>query len=967
MKKLTGLLVILLFSSVYAQTDSPLFVDSIQQKKWVEDKYNAMTLEEKVGQLFVVAAYSNKDAAHESEIENLVKNEAIGGLIFMQDDAVHQAELTNRYNQSAKIPLLIGMDAEWGLAMRIKNVKRFPWALTVGAVQDNSLVKTMGKDIGEQVARLGVHFNFAPDVDVNTNPMNPIIGNRSFGSDVNNVALKGIAYMQGMKESGVLASAKHFPGHGDTSQDSHKTTPVIAHDLNRLNSVELEPFRQLIQAGVAAVMVAHLNVPALDNSGLPASLSKKIISDLLKEQMNFKGLIITDALNMNGVANLYAPGIVDLMAFEAGNDILLFSQDVKTAKQKIIEKINSGEISEERLAESVKKILMAKYMVGLNQPKPIDVKNLMQDLNKTQYAQTSYQLYENAATLLKNEDNLIPFADLTNKKFAYIPMEEAEYDHFLDCMNFHVTVDEIKIKSQADISKLGAYDYIIIGLHKSNETAYKSYKIADNSKQLIKSISALKPTALVLFGSPYALKDLDLTQTKSVLVMYQNLNTTHDIAAGALFGASAIKGVLPVDVNENFKFGNSIQTQALNRLGFAEPEAVGMNSTILNQIDELAMAAVNSNATPGMQIVAAKNGKVVYNKAFGYKDSDKTEAVKKNDIYDLASVTKVTATIPLLMQEVDKGKINLDQNLSALLPETSKTDKGTLKLREILAHQAGLPPWIGFYKESVNVQNARLYLDYYSRKQDEEHGIKVTDNIWIISSIKDTIMTDILYAPLGKKTYEYSDLGYYLFQKYLENSYHTTLDSLTYEKIYGPMNMWTTTYKPREKFPLERIVPTAKDKTYRNQLLQGFVQDEGAAMMGGIAGHAGLFSNAEDMAKLMQMYLNGGVYGGIRFFKPETVAEFTRSQYPGNRRGAGFDKIPKPEKNGPSANSYGHTGFTGTMVWNDPDEQLVFVILTNRVNPSVDNKKLQSQKVRENIRQKLYDAIEIKSKPGLIN
>lgn len=956
-KQLSRLLILFIFNGVLAQVDSPLFVDSVHQKKWVDTQFNAMSLEEKVGQLFVVAAYSNRDAAHENEIENLVKNEAIGGLIFMQDDAVHQAELTNRYNKSAKIPLLIGMDAEWGLAMRLKDVKRFPWAMTVGAVQNNELVKEMGRNIGEQAARMGVNFNFAPVADVNTNPRNPIIGNRAFGSDVNNVAAKGIAYMQGMKEMNVLSSAKHFPGHGDTSQDSHKTLPTVPHDLERLKSVELATFRELIDAGVPAVMVAHLNVPALDDSGLPSSLSKKIITDLLKDEMHFKGLIVTDALNMDGVAKAYPPGVVDLMAFEAGNDILLFSQNVQKAKQKIIEKINAGEISQERLEESVKKILMAKYMVGLNNPKPVDSKNLMKELNKVKYAETSYQLYEQAVTLVKNEDNLLPLRNLENLKIAYIPLEEADYKNFPECMNFHVPVDEIKIQSPTEISKLENYDLVIIGYHKSNETAYKSFKIAKNSQQILKTVSAKFPTVLVLFGSPYGLMDLDISQTKSVLVMYQNLNSTHDIAAGAIFGASAIKGRLPVYVNAELKFGWGIQTESLERLGFAQPEEVGLDAEILKQIEVLAWDAINSNATPGMQIVAARKGKIIYDRAFGFKSSDKKSNVTKADLYDLASVTKVTATLPLLMQEVDKKKLNLDQNLSNLLPETASTDKGNLKLREILAHQSGLPPWIGFYKESVNVQNARLYLDYYSRKQDEEHPIKVTDNIFIIGSIKDTIKADIMYAPLGRKNYEYSDLGYYLFQEYLENEYKTTLDSLTTDKIYKPMNMWTTTYLPRNKFPLEQIIPSAFDKIYRNQLLQGFVQDEGAAMMGGVAGHAGLFSNAQDLAKLMQMYLNGGTYGGVRFFQPETIAEFTREQYSGNRRAAGFDKIAKVEKNGPTKSSYGHTGYTGTMVWNDPDKEFVYVILTNRVNPNVDNRKLQTQKVRENIRQKFYDAM----------
>lgn len=952
-------LVVLLFLNgfLHAQKSPLLAVDSVKQAKWVQEKYQAMSLEEKVGQLFIVATYSNRDETHYLEIENLVKNEAIGGLIFMQDQAEKQIELTNRYNQSAKIPLFIGMDAEWGLAQRLVNVERFPWAMTVGAVQDNALVKEMGQAIGEQVNRMGVHFNFAPAVDVNTNPLNPIIGNRSFGSNVDNVAAKGIAYMEGMLEKGVLASAKHFPGHGDTHADSHKTTPVVGHDLARLKAVELATFQKLIDAGVASVMVAHLNVPALDDSGLPSSISKKIITDVLKNDMNFQGLVITDALNMAGVANAYAPGVVDLMAFEAGNDILLFSQNVKKAKEKIIEKINSGEITEARLAESVQKILMAKYLVGLYQTPKLSAQNLMKDLNKVQYAKTTHALYEKAMTLVKNDNNFLPIRDLTSSKIAYVPLEEADYDYFHTCLEFQMPVDLVQVNSLKDIERLSAYDAVIVGLHKSNETAYKSYKISQKTKDLIQAIAKKQPTVLTLFGSPYGLMDLDLTDFSSVLVMYQNLKDTHAIAASAIFGGVDIQGKLPADINDQLKYGQGIHVKSLGRLALGMPKAVGMDDVVLKEIDGMALAAIQSKATPGMQILAARDGKVIYDQSFGYFDEKQSQLVDGNALYDLASVTKIAATLPLLMQEVDAGEMNLDQTLGSLLPKTTHTDKGNLTLKEILAHQSGLPPWIGFYKESVNVQNARLYLDYYSRKQDETHGIKVTDNIYIINSIKDTIMTDILYAPLSGKKYAYSDLGYYLFQNYLEEKYQKPLNELVQEKIYAPMQMQTTTYLPKEQFPLAQIVPTTYDRIYRNQLLRGDVQDEGAAMMGGVAGHAGLFSSAKDLAKLMQMYLNGGQYGGAQFFKSATLEQFTQKQFAGNHRGAGFDKLASVDKKGPSANSYGHYGFTGTMVWNDPDQQLVFVLLTNRVHPSVDNNLLQKNKIRENIRQKVYDAI----------
>src|SRR5690606_23480407 len=471
------------------------------------------------------------------------------------------------------------------------------------------------------------------------------------------------------------------------------------------------------------------------------------------------------------------------------------------------EKINSGEISEERLAESVKKILMAKYFVGLNNYKPLDSKDLMLKLNHPAYQMLTGKIYENAATVIKNETEILPIQDLT-QRIAYIPLEEAGYQTFYENLNFHTKVDLVQIKSTSEISKLNDYDYVIIGLHKSNETPYKSYKISDASRNIVKSISENKNTIVALFGSPYGLMNLDLSSTKAAMVLYQNLDMTQNTACNIIFGATGAKGKLPVDVNAEWKFGNSIQTKEIQRLGFAVPEAVGMKADVIEKIDQIAQKAIDEGATPGLQIVAAKNGKVIYDKSFGYQTIERKKKVENKDVYDVASVTKVTATLPLLMQEVGKGELSLDQTLGSILPKANSTDKGNLKLREILAHQSGLPPWIGFYKESVNVKNARLYLDYYSRKQDEEHPIKVTDNIYIIGSIKDTIMTDILYAPLGAKKYEYSDLGYYLFQNYLENKYHQTLDSLVQERIYKPMQMFSTTYLPRKKFDLEQIVPT---------------------------------------------------------------------------------------------------------------------------------------------------------------
>lgn len=559
--------------TTHAQEYSPLYVDSIQLK-WVDDQYNALTLEEKVGQLFIVAAYSNKDQAHENEILKLIQEEKIGGLIFMQDNASKQIELTNRYQAASKIPLMIGIDGEWGVAMRLKGVNRFPWNMSFGALANEDLVYQTGQQIGKQANRLGIHFNFAPSIDVNVNPNNPIIGNRSYGSDPANVAAKGAAFMKGQQSMKVLASAKHFPGHGDTDQDSHKTLPLISANKADLEKFHVAPFRELIRQGVQAVMVAHLNVPALEpDQNTPSTLSKRIITDYLKGELGFKGIVITDALNMDGVAKKYAPGEVDYCAFNAGNDLLLFSQGVKLGKQKIIAAIEKGEITEERLAESVKKILMAKYLVGLNKFQPLNPTNIIEDLNSEESTALTYKIFEKSTTIAKNNNQVLPIKDVT-KKIAFVPLEQTDYSVFYDHLRKYADVKLVKIENPSQMSKLSNFDYVIYGAFLSNETVYKPYKLSANSKAILKATPTDKKAILSLFTSPYGLKDLELNSIDAVVVNYQNTKQTKQIAPQVIFGAIPAQGKLPVTVNDNFKYGTSFPTQSINRLGFDEPKNV---------------------------------------------------------------------------------------------------------------------------------------------------------------------------------------------------------------------------------------------------------------------------------------------------------------------------------------------------------------------------------------------------------
>lgn len=553
MKKLLICTILIFSYTLKAQNKSPLYIDE-NQMRWVDSLYNQMTLNEKVGQLFMVAAYTNKDATHEQTTENLVSQENIGGLIFMQDDAEKQIKLINHYQNIAKYPLLIGMDAEWGLAMRLKNTHKFPWAMTIGAIQNTDLIYLMGQKIAQHLASVGAQFNFAPDIDVNVNSNNPIIGNRSFGSLPKNVAEKGLYYMKGMQDQRILASAKHFPGHGDTDQDSHHTLPTIPHNTARLDSVELAPFRDLIQKGVAAIMVAHLNVPAFEKDPKkPASLSKNIITHLLKENLDFQGLIITDALNMNGVTKNFPDGESDFIAFEAGNDILLFSQAVAQGKEKIINAIKSGQISEQRLEESVRKILMAKYFAQLNHKKILSNQNLNAKLNDEASKKLNYKIFENAITLLKNHNNNLPFN--TNEKIAWLALGENDYETLSQDLS-KLNVEKIN-RNEEDLNR---FNRIFISFHTSNASPYASYKISEKDRALIENLSQKYNVTLAIFGSPYALKNVKTDNLKSILIAYQNAEYCQEIIPEILFGKKNTYGKLPVDV-KNFKAGEGIQLQ----------------------------------------------------------------------------------------------------------------------------------------------------------------------------------------------------------------------------------------------------------------------------------------------------------------------------------------------------------------------------------------------------------------------
>ena len=560
-----SIIVLFCFSLILEAQYQPKNISPSEIKKaneWVSKTYNALSQDEKLGQLFIVALYTNKDEAHINGVRNIVVNEKIGGLILMQDDAAREINLVNEFQKKSKIPLMIGMDAEWGLFQRIAAAHKFPWAMTLGAIQDKSLISEMSAKIAEDAKRMGINWDFAPVVDVNTNPNNPIIGNRSFGSEVPNVISSALAYSNGLQDNNILAAIKHFPGHGDTDQDSHLDLPVISHSLKRLNEIEIAPFKALMDKGIGGVMVAHLYVPALEKTkGIPASISKNIITGILKDQLGYKGLIITDALNMGAVANKFKAGELDAMAFAAGNDIMLFSQDVSTGKKLIQQAIDKGEISQNRVEESVKKILLTKYYLGLNQYEPRNPENINQDLNNASHSAIVQKMYSNALTLIKDDKKMLPLN--CKETYYYVPLEEAPYQTFIDQLNLNSTVI---VKKPSEISTVPANSKVIVGFHKDNSTAYKPYKISSESKKILADLAKNQNVILNVFGSPYALRDVDISKISTVLVSYENNDDSMIATAKAFGGQTKIWGKLPVLVNENLKAGMGLELNPSARI-----------------------------------------------------------------------------------------------------------------------------------------------------------------------------------------------------------------------------------------------------------------------------------------------------------------------------------------------------------------------------------------------------------------
>lgn len=942
---------------------------------WVDSVLNALTPDERVAQLFMLRAHSNKNEAHVQSLLKLIREQKVGGLVVFQGGPGRQARLLNRLQEASEVPLFVAMDAEWGVGMRLDSTVSYPYQMTLGAIRNTQLLYQMGQQVARDLKRVGVHSNFAPVVDVNNNPNNPVINYRSFGEDKDNVAAKGLAYMQGMQDERVLTTAKHFPGHGDTDTDSHKSLPQINHSLDRLTSVELYPFLKLIEAGVGGVMVAHLDIPALDSSGVPSTLSKPIITDLLKKQMGFQGLIVTDAMDMKGVTKGNQPGIVDKDALLAGNDVLELTENVPRAIAEIRKAVDQGLISQEDIDERCRKLLAVKRWVGLQQYQPVKVANIDAEMNTPTARLLNRKLMQGALTVLRNENDLMPLRRLDTLRIASVSMGATQPTAFQKMLELYTGVKHFTLSAQATAEQvqqvkqqLKDYNLVIAGVHDDSKYPRNSLKFSSALISYAKELAMQPNTILSVFKNPYVLAKLPgVEQVDGLIVTYQDNVDAEELAAQLIFGGVSASGRLPVSVGSTFAVGEGLEVTGDLRFGYSLPEEVGMNSAVLyGRIDSLVQQAIEAKATPGCEVLVARHKKVVMYKAYGEHVYHDTVKVERTDLYDLASISKIASALPALMKLHSEGKFDLDASIDDYLPYFRGSNKAGVPFRDILAHQARFKPWIQYWS-STRRRNGSYRWFTIKSDSSRRFPVKLADNMYLHRNYQKKIFRAIKKSPLeAEAKYLYSGLLFYLLPTIVEKLSGEDYLTYLYQNFYEPLGATTLTYNPLDKFPLDRIVPTENDYLFRRQPIAGRVHDEGAIMMGGVSANAGLFTDANDLAKLMQMYLDEGEYGGQRYIDTATLREFTRYQFPDNdnRRGLGFDK-PYFERSedsnaAPSASdaSFGHSGFTGTFTWADPEYDLVYVFLSNRVHPTRDNTRLYQLNTRTKIQQVLYDAID---------
>lgn len=969
------LILLVLFVVVFCH--SALNAQSLERPEpgaeaWVDSVFSSLTPGERIAQLIMIRAYSNRDEVYCSELTRLVGELNLGGVCFFQGGPVRQAIVTNRLQAAVKTPLLVALDAEWGPAMRLDSIISFPKQMTLGALRDHQHIYRMGREIALQLKRIGVHVNFAPVADVNNNPLNPVINARSFGENRLEVAERSYWYMKGMQDEGLIAVAKHFPGHGDTGNDSHYTLPVIDKSWQEIDSLELFPFRYLVDRGLKGMMIAHLRIPAIDTAARSiSSLSKPVITGLLREQLGFKGMVITDGMDMKGLTDFADPRLAEVLALDAGNDILLLPADVRKAIKNIQQAISNGLISSQLIDEKCRRVLQWKYESGLWNNQPIPLHGLNASLNTETAMLVNVAANAASITLVHDPGDIVPLTGLDTLRiatlaigdFSIAPFQQRAAD-YAPVGHFFLSKDPGPAERAALMEQLEPYNLVIAGFVKTSDLPQKNFGIGARAAHFIDSLALVKQTILNLYASPYSLASFrNSSSLASILVAYQDNDLMQDLSVQALFGALPVDGKLPVAASSQWPAGTGLIREQVTRLAFTLPAAAGISSEKLTVVDSLVLSGIREKAFPGAQVVVVRKNKVVYRKAFGTLDYENSQPVKNNDLYDLASLTKVLATTLVAMKMTGDGDINPSRRLSRYYPAMAHKATAGVTFRDLMAHQAGFIPYIPFWKDVMDKgEPAR---DMFGKHYSINYPHRVADGLYLRADVPGRIIDSIINAPIRAKAgYLYSDLGFILLAKAFEEIARQPFTSLAERNFYNPLGLRTMGFNPRDRFSISRIAPTENDTLFRKQLVIGDVHDQTAALLGGVAGHAGLFSDALDVAVVMQMLLNGGSYGGDTLLQADVIAGFTAVQFPGskNRRGAGFDKPAEPGQASPacesaSPSSFGHSGFTGTFVWADPEKELVYVFLSNRVHPDASNNALTKLSIRTRIQEAIYQAI----------
>ena len=953
---------------------------------WVDSVYNSLTLEQRVGQLFVLRA-NNPGKPFDKAVGDYIQRYNIGGVCFFKADAKPQVEQTNEWQAMAQTPLMVCIDGEWGIAMRVNDVMAYPYQMTLGAVTNNELIYEMGQQVADQCLRMGIQTNFAPDADVNSNANNPVIGVRSFGEDPKNVGEKAAAYALGMQSRGMITTMKHFPGHGNTDTDSHLTLPTVTRSYDEVKDIELAPFRYLIERGVNGAMVGHLYFPAIEKvENTSSSLSKGVVTDLLKNEMGFEGLIFTDGLDMKGVSQTIPADSVSYAAFLAGNDVLILPRDVSKAIQQIKEGAERDPEIAARVEESCKKILMYKYRAGLNRYRPTSTSYLLTDLNRGEYLVLKQQLYDEAITMLRNVDETLPLK--SGQKVALVTigknssaksMADALTQEGVKVSSFCVSKDRAT-DAMAWLPQLESYDLVVVNIMQSTMNASKGFGINDETVTFFNKLVAQNDVVLNLFACPYALDKFRVNNSViGLLVGYQDDDCALNAVNAILTGNKAAHGKLPVSTSK-FKCGEGIlpadypapmpPSAPVLKVGSLSVDQTPLPKGTLDakyerQLDSIARMGISEGAYPGCQILAMHDGKVVYDKCFGTFTYGSGAQVVPEDVYDIASLTKIFASTLAIMKLYEDGLLDVNKTMGDYFPYLNASDKGAIKIIDILTHQSGMKAWIPFHQQLIDENGPKP--EYFLDHIDEAHTVRVAENLYLVNDYKEQIIDSIMKSPMKEKKYVYCDMGFYFVPELVKQLTNQTLEEYLHENFYDPMRLTSIGYCPLHWRTRETIIPTEDDQLFRKQLLWGDVHDQMAALMGGISGHAGLFANAHDLAVIAQMLLDEGRFEGKQILKPETIQYFTTAPFldNNNRRGLGFDKLPigkkgpaTPSKSGSMA-GYGHTGFTGTFFWNDPENQTVIVFLSNRVHPSSDCKQLMNLSIRTKLHDVLYQAYPI--------